>query len=62
MRSSGKGGWDSGEIETEISTPHVAFKVRGKGGWDSGEIETNYHIAPSVINSEWKGWMGLRRD
>ena len=39
--SSGKGGWDSGEIETVCDmcvTMHN--EVGGKGGWDSGEIET----------------------
>ena len=37
----GKGGWDSGEIETlEDRQPQCCSLSCGKGGWDSGEIET----------------------
>ena len=39
--SCGKGGWDSGEIETIAARNElVALGLGGKGGWDSGEIET----------------------
>ena len=38
---SGKGGWDSGEIETkEVGKREEDILLCGKGGWDSGEIET----------------------
>jgi len=36
----GKGGWDSGEIETDKGVLPCVGKGSGKGGWDSGEIET----------------------
>ena len=36
----GKGGWDSGEIETPKHDTRITVIHRGKGGWDSGEIET----------------------
>jgi len=38
--SGGKGGWDSGEIETGGASNISAGSGGGKGGWDSGEIET----------------------
>ena len=37
----GKGGWDSGEIETCLGSGGASPASCGKGGWDSGEIETN---------------------
>ena len=38
----GKGGWDSGEIETQDSKILMDDNITcGKGGWDSGEIETS---------------------
>ena len=39
-RYRGKGGWDSGEIETGKHRDHPVNWECGKGGWDSGEIET----------------------
>ena len=37
----GKGGWGSGEIETD-TLQSVAYNIlSGKGGWGSGEIETS---------------------
>ena len=40
LGGSGKGGWDSGEIETSHLQIQLLLGYRGKGGWDSGEIET----------------------
>ena len=62
MHGCGKGGWGSGEIETgRCNHPHVGQRS-GKGGWGSGEIETNQQCWFCCANTEWKGWMGLRRD
>ena len=60
--SRGKGGWDSGEIETVSKMLVVLQKLCGKGGWDSGEIETHIILKPIEKAPMWKGWMGLRRD
>ena len=40
IKPGGKGGWDSGEIETHRYFAVAIHRPRGKGGWDSGEIET----------------------
>ena len=56
---SGKGGWDSGEIETLKHWTLRCFQVcRGKGGWDSGEIETHVteHMLYHCICSGKGGW------
>ena len=50
----GKGGWDSGEIETNSDQPVGGVKLSGKGGWDSGEIET-YHCFPEVAPDTPRG-------
>ena len=62
MACCGKGGWDSGEIETKIEEGGIPMNDRGKGGWDSGEIETIEKRLPRHSLKMWKGWMGLRRD
>ena len=52
----GKGGWDSGEIETvHTSHVHLLLSLCGKGGWDSGEIETHVRTLESNPTSCGKG-------
>ena len=58
----GKGGWDSGEIETHNMLIYLLEATCGKGGWDSGEIETAKVRSVFALLLSWKGWMGLRRD
>ena len=41
LTQGGKGGWDSGEIETVFIAAIAPSFACGKGGWDSGEIETS---------------------
>ena len=61
--ASGKGGWDSGEIETHLADQATKVLSRcGKGGWDSGEIETVGISDRWRSAIAWKGRMGLRRD
>jgi hypothetical protein len=60
--TSGKGGWDSDEIETTIKRGIMEATVyRGKGGWDSDEIETvPIGKLMAGVKLLWKRWMGLR--
>ena len=63
MYSCGKGGWDSGEIET--------FSCRSDSSaiWLVERVDgTQARLKPMVaflylkVATMWKGWMGLRRD
>ena len=52
----GKGGWDSGEIETISGAKQDQnTSAGGKGGWDSGEIETHQPLAPFGFHLSGKG-------
>ena len=55
---SGKGGWDSGEIETSRTYSSCSGVACGKGGWDSGEIETckSGRSNGPLTNSGKGGW------
>ena len=59
----GKGGWDSGEIETALlvlrSFPF--FVVERVDGTQARLKPQSTHEYLGV-NKRWKGWMGLRRD